>query len=51
MESIIIDVFISLVMSNVRYGLLGWEEQIKIINYINVLIDKALKCINFKKHD
>ena len=39
-------------MSNVRYGLLCWgRANKKNINDINVLINRALRCIQFKKYD
>ena len=38
-------------MSNVRYGLLCWgRANKKCINDINVLINRALKCIPYKKN-
>ena len=39
-------------MSNFRYGLLCWEEaNKKYINDINVLINRALRCIHYKNCD
>ena len=45
-------IFIYLLMSNVRYGLLCWGRAYKkCINDINVLINRALICIHYKKYD
>ena len=39
-------------MSNVRYDWLCWgRANRKCINDINVLINRALRCIHYKKHD
>ena len=45
-------IFNSLLMSNVRYRLLCWgRANKKCINDINVLINRALRCIHYKKYD
>ena len=45
-------IFSSLLMSNVRYGLLWWGRvNKKCINDINVLINRAFRCIHYKKYD
>ena len=45
-------IFNSLFISNVRYGLLCWGgANKKCINDINVLINRALRCIHFKKYN
>ena len=42
----------SLFMSNIRYGLLCWGiANRKCINDINVLINRVLRCIHYKKYD
>ena len=39
-------------MSNVRYVLLCWERANRnCINDTNVLVNRALRCIHYKKHD
>ena len=39
-------------MSNIRYGLLSWgRANIKLINDINVLINRAFRCLHYKKYD
>ena len=39
-------------MSKVRYGLLCWgSANKKYINDINVTINRALRCIHYKKYD
>ena len=44
--------FNSLLMSNVRYGLLCWGRvNKKCINDINVLINRELRCIHYMKYD
>ena len=44
--------FNSLLISNVRYGLLCWgRANKKCINDINVLINRALRCIHYMKYD
>ena len=45
-------IFNSLFMSHVRYGLLCWGRTNKTkVNEINVLINKALRCIHYKKYN
>ena len=45
-------IFNFLFMSNVRHGLLCWgRENKKCINDINVLINRALRCIHYNKND
>ena len=44
--------FNSLLMSNIRYGLLCWgRANKKCINDINVLINRAIRCIHYMKYD
>ena len=44
-------IFNIMLMSNVRYTLIAREEKIKNVYDINVLINRALRCIHYKKHD
>ena len=45
-------IFNSLFMSHIRYGLLCWGRTNKTkTNEINVLINKAIRCIHFKKYN
>ena len=45
-------IFNSLLMSNIRYDLLWWgRANKKCITDINVLINRALRCIHYKKYD
>ena len=44
-------IFNSLFISNVIYSLLCWERaNKKCINDINVLINRALRCLHYKKY-
>ena len=45
-------IFNSLLMGNVKNGLLCWGRANKeCINDINVLINRAFRCIHYKKYD